>query len=177
MPRWCCAGRPIRSRVVLHDGRCDPGLSSLESSAGETYGAGDASEGGAPAAGCGPSRGDRLGSGRTHERGAQECRRSRAGAGAPPQQRRVQQHHPRPYRRRHASHPRISGGSCQYRRLRQLRRVAGHVAGPAKQILAGRARSRRSHGAHAGRVRFRAAPDAGGDGSRPVRDPTDHRLL
>ena len=145
---------------------------------------GDAAEAGAPAAGCGPQAGDRLDPGRAHERGAEERRRSRAGAGAPPEQRRVQLHHPRSDRRGHASHPRISGGSRQSGRLRQLRRVADHVARAAQQVPAGRARSGRSHGAHAGRVRFRAASDAGGDGSRQYaiqrivdfyeRQPTDY---
>ena len=42
-------------------------------------------------------------------------------------------------------------------RLRQLRRVADHVARAAEQVPAGRARSGGPHGPHAGRIRLRAA--------------------
>ena len=98
-----------------------------------------------------PPAGDRLDRGDAHGRGAKERRRSGAGAGAAVEQRRVQLHHPRPHRRGHSAHARVSGRSRQPSRLRQLRRVADHVAGAAEEVSAGGARSRRSHGAQARR--------------------------
>ncbi len=77
----------------------------------------------------------------------------------------------------HAAHARVSGGSGQSRGLRQLRRIADHVARAAEQIPAGRARSGRPHGADARWHRFRALSDAGRDGSRQVCDPAHRGFL
>ena len=97
-----------------------------------------------------PPAGDRLDRRSAEERGAQECRRSRAGAGPAAQQCRVQLHHPRPDRRGPPSDARVSGRSRQSGRFRQLGRVAHHVAGAAEQVPAGCARGGRSHGAQTG---------------------------
>ena len=138
--------------AVFHRGSGGARLSSLEHGDGKADGQRDAAEAAQAAARRNPPGGNRLGPGRARQRGAKECRRSRAGAGAAPEQRRVQLHDPRPDGRGHSPDARISGRPGQHGRLRQFRRVADHVAGAAEQVSAGGARSRRSHGPHARRL-------------------------
>ncbi len=77
-----------------------------------------------------------------HEAQAQR-RRSRPGAGAAAEQRRVRLHHSRPDGRRHPADARVPRRSRQRGRLRQLGGIAGDVAGPGEEVPRGRAARRR----------------------------------
>ena len=102
-------------------------------------------------------------------RGGQERRRPRPGAGPPPEQRRVRLHHPRPDRGGHPPDQGVPGRPGQRGRLRQQRRVAGHVAGAAEEVPGGGPGGGRAPGAAARGVHLRPAPGGHRDRPRPLR--------
>ncbi len=84
---------------------------------------------------------------------------------------------PRPDGRRYQADAGIPGGSVQHGRIRQFGRIAGHVAVPAEQVPEGGAGSGQPHVLEAQRIRLCALSDAGGDRSRQILRPADHRFL
>ena len=110
-------------------------------------------------------------------RGDAERGRSRPGAGAAAEQRRVRLHHPRPDGRRHPADPGVPRRPRQRGRLRQLGRIAGDVAGPGEEVPGGRAVRRRPPRAQARRAWRSRRTRGRRHRPRQVLRAADHRLL